>query len=242
MRVVATIEARMASERLPGKVLLPAVGEPLLAHLLRRVQRVPGIDEVIVATTDGAGDDPIVDCARECLAGVFRGSEDDVLGRVVMAVREARADVVVALTGDNPIIDPIVIEMVLAAHRKGGADITASTFERTFPVGMSVQVADVGALIASQTMAEDAKDREHLTRVLRRRDDVFAHRSVVAPPEMTCPELSVTVDEEPDYELVRRIIERLAPANPAFGCADVIALVRSEPELLAINAAVGRRF
>src|ERR1700736_6787939 len=106
MRILATIEARMSSSRLPGKVLLPVLGEPLLAHLVRRAQAVPSLNGIVLATTTNKGDDMLAELATELGIGCFRGSEHDVLGRVLAAASASSADLIVELTGDNPVIDP----------------------------------------------------------------------------------------------------------------------------------------
>lgn len=242
MRIVATVEARMASTRLPGKVLLPAGGEPLLVHLLRRVFAVDCINDVVVATTVNDADDTIVTCAIENGARVYRGSEDDVLGRVTGAAEEQSADVVVALTADNPLVDPLIIRLVLDAHLEHGALITANNFEQTFPDGMDVQVMSMDALRDAGRIAKTASDREHLTKVIRERPDRFARRNVTAPEACLMPELSVTVDEMDDYRLVCRIVDSLGVKDPLFGCEAMITLVRENPDLLQTNDRVKRRY
>lgn len=239
-RVVMTIEARIASTRLPGKVLLEAAGEPLLSHLLRRAQAVHGLADIVVATTTAPADDAIEDCARMSGVRTFRGSEQDVLGRVLAAAGDV--DVIVALTADNPVIDPAIVEHVLDAHLEGGSDITANNFVATYPDGMDVQVVSAQALRLAERLSVDASDREHTTRVLRRLPERFAQVNVRAPDELVYPELSVTVDEIGDYRLVKSIVEQLSPANPLFGCREVIELVRSAPDLRELNADVVRRY
>jgi spore coat polysaccharide biosynthesis protein SpsF len=241
-RIVATVEARMTSTRLPGKVLLPAAGEPLLTHLLRRVLAVDGISDVVVATTVNTADDPIVACAIQHGAQAYRGSEDDVLGRVTCAAEERSADVVVALTADNPLVDPHIICMVLDAHLQYGTSITANNFEQTFPDGMDVQVMSIEALRAARDLAETASDHEHLTQVIRSHPEQFSRHNVLAPEGFFMPELSVTVDEPDDYRLVCEIVERLGSVNPIFGCEALIALIRSDPRLVKMNKRVQRRY
>ncbi len=240
--VIATIEARMASTRLPGKVLEPIGGEPMLAHLVRRVQVVKGIHEVVVATTTSAADDAIEAIARTSGAKVFRGSEQDVLGRIAAAAREYGADVVVALTADNPLVDPAIVKMVLDVYLSSEVDLVANNLESTFPDGMDVQVVRAAALREAIALAESAEDHEHLTRVIRRNPDRFRSVNVEAPPELSFPELVLTVDERDDLLLVQKIVDRLGHEDPTFSCEAVIRLVRNEPELLAVNSQVTRRY
>src|ERR1700712_1023630 len=112
-RVVATIEARMTSSRLPGKVLLPAMGEPMLMHLVRRLRAVPSIDGIVIATTMNSTDEPIVAFAHSVGVSCYRGSEDDVLARVIGAAESDRAEVLVEITGDCPVIDPDLVEQTI---------------------------------------------------------------------------------------------------------------------------------
>ena len=113
MKIVATIEARMTSSRLPGKVLLPALGRPMLAHLTSRLKSVPSIDEIVLATTVNSTDEVLVEFAEQDGIKVFRGSEEDVMSRVIGAAEFAQADVIVEITGDCPIIDPDLVEQII---------------------------------------------------------------------------------------------------------------------------------
>ena len=240
-RIVATIEARMSSTRLPGKVLLPAMGQPLLAHLLRRLRSVPSLDDVILATTSSAADDVLADFAEKHGLGCFRGSEDDVMGRVAAAASFARADVVVETTGDNPIIDPEIIETVVRTFLANDADYVSNTHVKSFPDGMDVQVFRLSTLEHSASMTDSQLDREHVTLHMRMHPELFKAIHVVAPPHLHWPELSVTLDESGDYELIRRIVETLHPVNPLFGCAEIMNVVRHNPGWLELNRAVARK-
>lgn len=119
MKIVATIEARMTSSRLPGKVLLPALGKPMLHHLVQRLRAAPSIDAIVLATTVNAADDPLVTFARKESIQVYRGSEEDVMARVIGAAEAGGADVIVEITGDCPIIDPDIVEQPFPVGRRG---------------------------------------------------------------------------------------------------------------------------
>jgi spore coat polysaccharide biosynthesis protein SpsF len=241
MRIVATIEARMSSTRLPGKVMLPVLGEPLLAHLVRRAQAVPSLDRVILATTIGEGDNVLAELAGALGIGCFRGSEQDVLGRVLAAAAAESADLIVELTGDNPLIDPAIIETVIRTFVANDAEYVSNTHVKSFPDGMDVQVFRRETLARSASMTDQLLDREHVTLHMRRHPQLFRPIHVVAPPDLHWPELSVTLDERGDYELVRRVMEHLSPVNSLFGCHDIVKLLRANPAWLDLNRTVVRK-
>jgi spore coat polysaccharide biosynthesis protein SpsF len=241
VRIIATIEARMSSSRLPGKVLLPVLGQPMLAHLARRAQAVPSLSGVIVATTTNASDDVLAQLAGDLRIGCFRGSEHDVLGRVLAAATAAAADVIVELTGDNPLIDPAIVETLVRTFLANEADYVSNTHVKSFPDGMDVQVFRRQTLASSAAMTNDPLEREHVTLHIRRHPQLFRPIHVMAPPELHWPELSVTLDERGDYELIQRVVERLGAADPLFGCREIIQLLRANPEWLELNRSVRRK-
>jgi spore coat polysaccharide biosynthesis protein SpsF len=241
LKIVATIEARMSSSRLPGKVLLPAGGEPLLAHLVRRLRAVPSLQDIVLATTVNSADDVLVRFAEERGLRYFRGSESDVLGRVVAAAASVGADLVVETTGDNPIIDPKIIETVVRTYLANDALYVGNTHIKSYPDGMDVQVFKLDTLRQSAAMTDAALDREHVTLHIRKHPEVFRPIHVVAPPDLHWPELSVTLDEPGDYALISGVIEALGPDNPLFDCADLIRLMRLEPQRMGLNRLIVRK-
>lgn len=241
MKIVATIEARMTSSRLPGKVLLPALGRPMLAHLTARLKAVPSIDEIVLATTVNATDDVLVDFAQKDGIKVFRGSEDDVMARVIGAAAAAKADVVVEITGDCPIIDPDLVEQTIRVFKRNEAVYAANSFISSYPDGMDTQVMTLDALKKSYAMTDDPLDREHVSRHIVNNPQLFPHVYLIAPPSLHWPGLGLTLDEPSDYELIRTLIENLGMNNPLFGCGDVIHFLRTNPQVLKINDMVQRK-
>ena len=140
MKIVCTIEARMRSSRLPNKVMLPILDRPMLELMIERLRRVPQIDEIVIATTDHESCQPIVELAEKIGVGCYRGSEDDVLDRVLKAAQSANADVIVETTGDCPVIDPQIVSETIETFKQSDVDYCANVLERTFPRGMDVQV------------------------------------------------------------------------------------------------------
>jgi spore coat polysaccharide biosynthesis protein SpsF len=241
MKIVATIEARMTSSRLPGKVLLPVLGRPMLDHLLERLRAVPSIDEIVVATTTNATDDVLAAFAESAGVRVFRGSEDDVMTRVIGAADSASADVVVEITGDCPIIDPEIVEQTIQMFLHHDADYVSNADVRSYPDGMDAQVFRLDTLKRSAAMTNDELDHEHVTLHIRNHPELFRKVHLVAPPSLWWPELGLTLDEGADYRLLSRIIETLAPGNPCFGCGETLKLLRQNPDWVEINQAVIRK-
>ena len=241
MKVVATIEARMTSSRLPGKVLLPALGRPMLAHLTGRLKAVHSIDEIVLATTVNAADDVLVEFAAKDGIKVFRGSEEDVMSRVIGAAESAQADVVVEITGDCPIIDPDLVEQTIRVFKRNSAVYCANSFISSYPDGMDAQVMTLEALKKSFSMTNDPLDREHVSRHIVNNPQLFPHVYLIAPPSLHWPGLGLTLDEPADYELIRTLIENLGKDNPLFGCSDVVRFLRANPQVLKINAVVQRK-
>jgi spore coat polysaccharide biosynthesis protein SpsF len=241
MKIVATIEARMTSSRLPGKVMMSALGRPMLAHLTSRLKAAPSIDEIVLATTVNAADDVLVDFAEKDGIKVFRGSEEDVMSRVIGAAESANADVVVEITGDCPIIDPDLVEQTIRVFQRNNAVYCANSFISSYPDGMDTQVITLEALKKSFAMTDDPLDHEHVSRHIVNNPQIFPHVYLIAPPSLHWPGLGLTLDEPADYELIRTLIENLGKDNPLFGCDDVIRFLRANPQVLKINDMVQRK-
>ena len=238
-RIVATIEARMTSSRLPGKVLMEAAGKPMLAHMVERLSRVPSLDGIVVATTRNATDDPIVELAARLGISCFRGSEDDVLLRVLDAARAYDVGVIVETTGDCPLIDPALVEACIQGYLSAGVDY--NILERTYPIGMDTQVfaTDVLADVATRTF--DPDDHEHVSLYIYRHPEIYSLKNMPGPAELTRPELGLTLDTPEDFELLRAVFEALYPENPAFSLADILTFLDTDPSLAATNAHVRRK-
>lgn len=235
--VAAIIQARMTSTRLPGKVLMPAAGRPMLAHQVDRVRRASSIDTVCIATTLNADDDPVATLAEEIGVTVFRGSEHDVLDRFVRAAESVGAEIAVRLTGDCPLTDPALVD----AFRESDppADYATNSFPRTWPIGLDVEVASMAALRMANDEATDTYDREHVMPFLYRQPERFRIARHPAPEDLSG--YRWTLDERSDYDLLVRILEALLPSEPAFGWRDVIALLDAHPEWRTLNAGVGQK-
>lgn len=231
----------MTSTRLPGKVLKPACGKPMLELMVERLRRVPSLDGIVIATTVNATDDPVEALARRLDVGVHRGSEEDVLRRVLDAALAHKVDVIVETTGDCPLIDPDIVEACIAEYKRAGVDYVANVLERTYPVGMDTQVfaTDVLADVARRT--DDASDHEHVSLYIYRHPEIYSLKNVSAPPALTRPGLALTLDTPEDYALITAVFEALYPVDPAFTLADILGLLDARPDLARINEHVGRK-
>jgi spore coat polysaccharide biosynthesis protein SpsF len=214
----------MGSSRLPGKVLLPVAGRPLLAHQIERIRQSRLIDRVIVATTDSAQDDPIVEVARSRGVPVFRGSEDDVLGRVANALREFDVDVHVEFQGDNALPDSLLIDSVIGFFLKyrNQWDYVTTALRTTYPPGSEVSVYTAATLLKAEAEAELHRPREHVGPHIYQRPDLFCICNLEAPPWLNYPDLHFEVDTQEDYEVVCRLYEHFLPANPGFSLSQAI--------------------
>lgn len=235
------VEARMRASRLPGKVLKPILGQPMLALMIERLRRARTIDRLVVATTDQSVDEPILRLADSLGVACFRGSEEDVLDRVLKAARSVEADVIVETTGDCPLHDPAIIDKVVADYRLGGADFVANMLEYTTPRGTDVRVFSTAALAHIAATSNDPADREHVSLHFWEHPDRYRLRNVACEMGADAPGFRLTVDTAEDLELVRRVYEALYPANPRFTIADVLDFLRRNPEVAAINQNIAQK-
>lgn len=235
MKILAILQARMTSTRLPGKILKPVLGKPLLHYELERLRRCPSITQLIVATTTNFQDDPVAAlCEAEDLA-CYRGSEHDVLGRFYQAALPYQPDAILRVTGDCPLLDPQVVEGILHAYmNEGSVDYVSNSLERTFPRGLDAEVFSFWALEAAHREATDPIEREHVTPFLYRNPERFRLKQHKQSPNLSHHRW--TVDTPEDFELIANILSSIYLANPDFTQADVLALLEKRPDWLAINA------
>lgn len=232
MTVVAVVQARLSSSRLPRKVLATVAGRPLLDHVIRRSAAATTVDRVVVAAADEPGVEELAAVARSCGAGLFVGSADDVLARFVGAAHASDADVVVRITADDPFKDPAVVDLVTACLLDDpDADYASNTLHPTYPEGLDVEAVRVGALEAAARRARLPSEREHVTSYLWTRPDRFHLRSVEAPVDHSG--LRLTVDYPDDLAFARAVYDALAPAT-LFGLDDILALLARRPDIAAL--------
>ena len=226
--VVAIVQARMGSTRLPGKSLAEICGRPMLWHVVARARRSRLVSKVVVATTDQPADDPIALMCRDEEIPCFRGSEDDVLDRFYRAAQAHSADVVVRITADCPLIDPAVIDEIVSRFKRSDCDYVSNTFRYTFPDGLDTEVFSFEALERAWREARKPSEREHVTPYLR--TGRFRTANVESDAPVSGGRQRWTVDHPLDLEFVRGIYAEFSGKNE-FGFHDVLDLLRKRPDL-----------
>jgi spore coat polysaccharide biosynthesis protein SpsF len=236
--VVGILQARMSSTRLPGKVLLPLVGRPILERQIQRLQRTRNLDQLIVATTVDPSDDAIAALCADLGVASFRGSRDDVLDRYYHAALRGHPSHVVRLTADCPLADPDLIDQAVDFALSGGFDYASNTLRPTWPDGLDVEVMTFAALETAWHNAVSPVDREHVTQFIIKHPERFSHGSLENDVDLSA--MRWTVDEPRDYDFVSRVYELLYPANPAFTARDVLVLLQEHPEIMELNRGIER--
>lgn len=238
-KIVAIIQARMGSTRLPGKMLMKLAGMPVVQQVFNRVVLIQGIEKVILATTADAQDDLLVDYCHRTGISVFRGSSDDVLDRYYQAAKQDSADVVIRITGDCPFLDPIESGKVLRLFLDDGPCDYASNVDPPFlPDGLDTEVMSFAALESAWEKAKDIPDREHVTLFIRRHPDMFRLKSLKGYLDLSSHRW--TIDEKRDYDFLNAVAMRLA-AQGKFGYLnEIIELLDANSSLLEINSDIRR--
>ncbi|MGE0392421.1 MAG: NTP transferase domain-containing protein [Vicinamibacterales bacterium] len=227
----------MASTRLPGKVLADIHGQPAIARLVARLRRARLVDDIVLATTSGATDDPLVEWAERAGVAVFRGSEHDVLRRVTDAQRAMRSDVVVEVTGDCPLLDPDVIDLGVEQFLRNDCDVVTNVARPAFPQGVDVQVFRRESLERVERDVADPAVREHVSLYFYEHPDEFRVLHMQAPEGYHAPERRFQLDFSEDLAFIRAVYGAFASrADGVFGTPEVLALLASRPDLAAINA------
>jgi spore coat polysaccharide biosynthesis protein SpsF len=241
--VVAIVQARMRSTRLPGKVLEDLAGEPMVAHVVTRARAATLVNEVVVATSDRPADDAVVAlCAARGWAS-FRGSEEDVLDRYYRGAQAYDAAHVVRVTADCPLLCPVQLDRVLVLHLESGADYThnITVWGSEMPLGTGAEVFTAAALATSWRDGHEPHHREHVDEYVGEHPELFRIERVLAPPGLRRPGLRLTVDTPEDLELVREVYVRLKRPGDIIDLVDVVRLFDEEPKLAAINADVRQK-
>jgi len=215
MRTTAVIQARMGSTRLPGKVMLPLDGVPLLEHVVRRARAAESVDDVVVATSFHEPDDMVARYAEAAGASVYRGSEDDVLGRMQAAAVRADADAVARVTADNPFVPPALVNELVETVRDGPASYASNKLDRTFPLGFDAEVFTAESFATVEREARQPHHREHVTPYYHEHPERFDAVNLTVEDVYgedvfdAGPELRMTLDEPDDYEAYSEVYEAL---------------------------------
>lgn len=227
----------MGSSRLPGKTLMDIEGKPTIARVVDRLRACETIDDIVLATTDSELDDVLAEWGVSAGVHVFRGSEEDVLKRVVEAQQSRDADVVVEITGDCPLLDPELIDLGVRTFQANDCDVVTNVRHLSFPQGADVQVFRLDALAKVADEVADPAVREHVSLYFYENPDLYRIVHLLAPRSMYHPELRLQLDYVEDLEFIRQIYQRLEPRfGPVFGVLEIEALLTEYPDLAEINA------
>jgi len=246
-KIVASIEARMTSSRLPGKVLMEINGKPVLEILIDRLKRSKYINEIVIATSSNDADDRIEELGKELNVAVFRGSEDDVLGRVVGAVETLKGDIIVEITGDCPLMDPEVMDSVIEEYIENYPEYDYVTNigyveneVREIPIGMDIRVFTFKDLKYISEITDDPEDREHVSLYFFRTGKNKYKLFNIKTPDKWKRNYSVrlALDTKEDFQFIEKIYTELNKINKEFGLEDILNFLDENKELLKINSEV----
>jgi spore coat polysaccharide biosynthesis protein SpsF len=227
----------MGSSRLPGKVLADVAGAPALSRLLARLRRCRLLDGVVLATSTSPTDDALEDWARAAGVAVHRGSEEDVLQRVVDAQRAAGGEIAVEITGDCVLTDPEVVDLGVETFLVNDCDVVSNCGRTlTWPMGLYVQVFPVALLEEVAAKVPDPAVREHVSLYFYEHPERYRLIEILAPPRWRVPEQRLQLDYPEDLALLTAIYRELEPVHgEAFGVEEILALLRRRPDLAALN-------
>tara|TARA_B100000212_G_scaffold181245_1_gene136457 strand:- start:1349 stop:2101 length:753 start_codon:yes stop_codon:yes gene_type:complete len=231
-KTVAIIQARMTSRRLPGKVLKPLCGAPLLERMLERLKHVRGLDAICLAVPEGAEHDPVV-AAAPSFVSIFRGDENNVLERTYQAARYMDAKIIMRITSDCPVFDPDISGDVLSVFCSSDVAYARTAFISGYPHGFDTEVFSYDALSKAHHEAQLQDEREHVTPFIWRRPSRFPMVELDYRPDRR--HWRLTVDTWEDYELISKIYDYLYPQNSLFGLRSLEDLFNVNPNMLKIN-------
>ena len=231
--ILAILQARYSSTRLPGKVLKPILGAPMLQRQIERIQRTQKIGRFLVATSVDITDDPIESLCYSINVECYRGSLNDVLDRFYQAAVQYEPDHVVRLTGDCPLYDPELADKIISEHLQGEYDYTSNSIQPTFPDGLDVEVVKFNCLKQAWQEAELPSQREHVTSFIYQQPERYKISKYLNSLDLS--HLRWTVDEQDDFELVDKIYSELYPGNPRFTTKDILSLLLRQPRLENYN-------
>ena len=236
--IVAIVQCRMGSSRLPGKAMLDICGRPLIWHVFDRLRHAKLINQCVLATTTDNLDDSLVSWAAKQGIQVFRGSTDDVLDRYWQAASFYNADIIVRITADDPLKDVEVLDGVVHLLLTKELDFAYNNHPPTFPEGLDVEVFSYRALARMQEEASSAFEREHVTPYLFAHPELFLQSNL--PYSGNLSHLRWTIDVPEDLKMTRQIYQELFVDGGYFGMEEVVAYLRQNPDVAALNRCVSR--
>lgn len=238
-KICAIVQARMGSSRLPGKVLAMILRKPMVWYVVNRLKLSKKLNEIILSIPDSKENNVLEQFAKSNKIKCFRGSEEDVLSRYYETAKKFKSDTIVRITSDCPLIDSEIVDKVVEEHLQSKTDYTANVLKRTYPRGLDVEVLTFEALEKSFKEARTKAHREHVTLYIREHPEKFKRVSVENEKDFS--HFRWTVDRRGDLEFVREVYKRLYKGGKIFLMAEIIKLLKEEPELLEINKNIKRK-
>ena len=231
MKLVSIIQARMNSTRLPGKVLMKVDGKPMIGYLTERLKKIKKIDEIVISTTNNKKDNSLISYCKKNNLSYFRGSEKNVLKRVYQTAKFYKADIILFITGDCPIIDIKIINKYLnyfIRHKKK-FDYVGNAFLRSYPDGMDMHIFHFKTLKKNYEISEKNLEKEHVTLGIKNHPKKFKIKNFKAPKNLFWPELGLTLDEREDFILIKKLILYFKKRNNIyFSCKNIINLLKTK--------------
>lgn len=228
------IQARVNSERLPKKIFyrLPFDSNiKVIEQVIKRSKKISNVDDIIIATSK-TKDNELENIAKNTDIKIFRGSDFNVLERFYFAAQANKVDVIIRLTGDNPCVDPQVVDIILKNYIEKKSDYTLT---KGYPIGLDVEVFNFNALEKAHKNAKEDYEKEHVTPYINRNPQIFKINEIKAPKELSAPDIRVTLDTEEDYALLCAVFDYLYPKNKYFNAYDIVNLFKEKPWLKLIN-------
>ena len=235
---MACVQARMGSTRLPRKVLKTIVGMPMLWHIIQRLKRSKLIDKIVIVTSIKKRDIPILKFAKNNGVDSYAGSEEDLVDRHFQAAKKFKADILVRITADCPLVDPEIVDKVIQFFLDGNFDYVSNIIERTYPDGLDVEVFSYSSLEKIWKEAKTPREREFFTVYMRDHPEIFQIGGIKQGEDISY--MQWTVDTEKDLKFAREIYKRLYKKNKIFYMKDILSLLKKHPELTEINKGIAR--
>ena len=233
-KVVAIVQARMGSTRLPGKIMENIMGKAMLWHIITRLQNSELIDEIVIATTTDSKDDKVKSMALKNNFNIFRGSEDDVLDRYYQSAKKYNAEIIVRITGDCPLADPVLVDEVVQYYLDNNYDYVSNTIKPTYPDGLDTEVFSFKALEKAWKEADMKSEREHVTPYIKDHPEIFKLGNFENSTDLS--HMRWCVDNDNDLIFVKEVFQRLYKKKPLFLMKEVLDLLKQNPEFNEINS------
>jgi spore coat polysaccharide biosynthesis protein SpsF len=238
VNIVAIVQARVGSTRLPNKIFCELSGKPLIWHVINRLKISSRLTDIVLATTDNILDDKLASWANQNDVKLFRGSEANVLNRYYNAAIYCKADIIVRITADDPFKDAIIMDSVIDMVSNSGIDFGFNNKPASLPEGLDIEVFTIQALKKAYLNSQDSFEQEHVTQYFHRNPSQFSMKNLSFNDDLS--HLRWTIDTFTDYQMACRIYDELYKHNEIFLLPQILALLQKKPEIALINENVER--